>query len=176
MNAPLFRRHRALLLCGTVPVAIAALLALVQPAALARLDRAVYDTMLRWSPPARPDPRFVIVDIDEKSLAAIGQWPWRRDHIARLITRLRDLGAATIALDIIFAEPDRDQDVVRVNETSSGGSAGTPDDLLAQSLRPGKVVLDAQSPACARAAAGRQSAAPSRSAAPRRIRLTGITR
>jgi adenylate cyclase len=129
-----------LLLGGSVPIAIAALLALVQPAAFARLDRAVYDTMLRWSPTAAPDPRVVIVDIDERSLAAIGQWPWRRDNIARLITRLRDLGAATIALDIIFAEPDRDQDVVRVNETWSGG-VGTPDELLAQSLRPGKVVL-----------------------------------
>jgi hypothetical protein len=53
---------------------------------------------------------------------------WRRDHIARLITRLRDLGAATIALDIIFAEPDRDQDVVRVNETLSAAArnAGRP--------------------------------------------------
>jgi len=141
VNASLFRRYRALLLSGTLPIAIAALLALVQPAAFARLDRAVYDTLLRWSPPAPPDPRLVIVDIDEKSLAAIGQWPWRRDHIARLITRLRDLGAATIALDIIFAEPDRDQDVVRINETWSAGGPGTPDDLLAQSLRPGKVVL-----------------------------------
>jgi len=140
VNTSLLRRSRALLLCGGVPIVIAALLALVQPAAFARLDRAVYDTMLRWSPTAAPDPRVVIVDIDERSLAAIGQWPWRRDHIARLITRLRDLGAATIALDIIFAEPDRDQDVVRVNETLSAG-VGTPDDLLAQSLRPGKVVL-----------------------------------
>ena len=140
MNTSLLRRSRALLLGGSVPIAIAALLALVQPAAFARLDRAVYDTMLRWSPTAAPDPRVVIVDIDERSLAAIGQWPWRRDNIARLITRLRDLGAATIALDIIFAEPDRDQDVVRVNETWSGG-VGTPDELLAQSLRPGKVVL-----------------------------------
>jgi adenylate cyclase len=141
VNTSLFRRFRALLLCGSVPIAIAALLALIQPAAFARLDRAVYDTMLRWSPTASPDPRVVIVDIDERSLAAIGQWPWRRDNIARLITRLRDLGAATIALDIIFAEPDRDQDVVRVNETWSAGGVGTPDDLLAQSLRPGKVVL-----------------------------------
>ena len=73
-----------------MPIAIAALLALVQPAAFARLDRTVYDTLLRWSPPVPPDPRLVIVDIDERSLATIGQWPWRRDHIARLITRLRD--------------------------------------------------------------------------------------
>lgn len=140
MNAPLFRRHRALLLSGAVPIAIAAILALVRPAAFARLDRAVYDTMLRWSPTPAPDPRVVIVDIDERSLAAVGQWPWRRDHIARLITRLRDFGAATIALDIIFAEPDRDQGVVRVSETNADGG-GTPDDLLAQSLKPGKVVL-----------------------------------
>jgi adenylate cyclase len=136
-----FRRHRTVLLCGGLSVAMSALLAIVQPAALARLDRAVYDMLLRWSPSAPPDPRIVVVDIDERSLAAVGQWPWRRDHVARLIARLRDLGAATIALDIIFAEPDRDRELVLVNETWSAAGSGTPDDLLAQSLRPGRVVL-----------------------------------
>ena len=49
----------------------------------------------------------MIVDVDERSLSAIGQWPWRRDVIGDLIGRLRDLGASTVALDVIFAESDR---------------------------------------------------------------------
>ena len=54
-----------------------------------------------------PGKRVVIVDIDERSLMTLGQWPWRRDVIGRLITRLRDMGASVIGLDIIFAEADR---------------------------------------------------------------------
>ena len=49
----------------------------------------------------------VIVDLDEKSLAKFGQWPWPRTRVADLVKRLTDLGAAAIAFDIVFAEPDR---------------------------------------------------------------------
>src|SRR5262249_35697757 len=45
--------------------------------------------------------------IDEESRQRLGQWPWPRDLMARLVDRLGELGAATVALDIIFAEPDR---------------------------------------------------------------------
>ena len=53
---------------------------------------------------ARP---VVIVDIDDKSLAKLGQWPWPRTRIADLITELTRLGAVVIAFDAVFAEPDR---------------------------------------------------------------------
>ena len=45
--------------------------------------------------------------IDETSIAEIGQWPWRRDVVARLVDRLSGLGARVIAFDIILSEPDR---------------------------------------------------------------------
>ena len=48
-----------------------------------------------------------IVDIDEKSLHEIGQWPWPRVVIADLLNRLADAGAAGIALDMVFPEYDR---------------------------------------------------------------------
>ena len=66
----------------------------------------------------------MIVDIDDRSLTTIGQWPWRRDVVGQLVTRLRDLGAATVALDIIFAEPDRFE-----------GTGRSPDEMLAATLR-----------------------------------------
>ena len=49
----------------------------------------------------------VIVDIDEASLKAIGQWPWPRTTVADLVTRITELGAVAIGFDIIFPEPDR---------------------------------------------------------------------
>ena len=48
-----------------------------------------------------------IIDIDEKSLQSIGQWPWSRSVLAKMVKNLQDLGATIIAFDIVFAEPDR---------------------------------------------------------------------
>src|SRR5215471_4594463 len=93
--------------CGVAPVLVTAVLALYRPAFLARIDAAVFDTLVRWTPVRAPGDRIVIVDIDERSLSTLGQWPWQRNMVGQLIARLRDLGASTVALDIIFAEPDR---------------------------------------------------------------------
>ncbi len=55
-------------------------------------------------PTARP---VVIVDIDETSLNEIGQWPWPRTVVAKLVETIARGGAAAIGMDIVFAEPDR---------------------------------------------------------------------
>lgn len=47
------------------------------------------------------------VDLDDESLARLGQWPWPRTRVAELVDRLKQAGAAAIALDIVFSEPDR---------------------------------------------------------------------
>jgi len=126
------RMRRALVLwCGVIPIVAVAVLTVTRPGALARLENAIYDVMLRDTPARQPGGRVVIVDIDEHSLATVGQWPWRRDVIGRLIERLRGLGAAVVALDIIFAEPDRD----------SAGSGQDPDAALASALAPGGAIL-----------------------------------
>ena len=56
---------------------------------LAQLDRAIYDARLRWTMPATPDDRVVIVDIDESSLAQFGQWPWSRERLAQLVDEMK---------------------------------------------------------------------------------------
>ena len=59
--------------------------------------------------PAKYDPSLPvrIVDINEDSLAKVGQWPWPRTTIADLLTKLTAQGAAVVAFDILFSEPDR---------------------------------------------------------------------
>ena len=53
------------------------------------------------------DERIVIVDIDEKSLAEIGRWPWSRNHVAKLVEELFNYYEATlVGFDIVFPEPD----------------------------------------------------------------------
>ena len=72
-----------------------------------KLDNLAYDQRLLLTMPKRPDPRIVIVDIDEKSLAAEGRWPWSRDKLAVLVRRLFDDDQiGLLGFDIVFAEPD----------------------------------------------------------------------
>ena len=74
---------------------------------LQRLDDIIYDTRLRATMPGALDDRVVIVDIDEKSLAELGQWPWPRDRLARLVDTLFDrYGIAQMGFDTVFAEAD----------------------------------------------------------------------
>ena len=74
-----------------------------------RLELLAYDLRLNAALPVTPTrpPPIVIVDIDEASLRAEGQWPWSRARIADLVDRLSDAGVAVIAFDILFAEPER---------------------------------------------------------------------
>jgi CHASE2 domain-containing sensor protein len=118
------RPRRFVLLCGLLPVFIIAVLSLYRPSFLANLEYGAYDELVRAERTRPPGGRVAIVDVDERSLSALGQWPWRRDLIGGLIARIRDLGASTIALDIIFAESDR-----------YAGTGVTPDETLAGLLK-----------------------------------------
>ena len=59
----------------------------------------------REVPPPAGKP-VTIVDIDENSLSEIGQWPWSRDVLSKMTSNLTKMGAALIAYDVVFAEPD----------------------------------------------------------------------
>jgi len=75
---------------------------------LDRLSLLCFDLYQRAAPrEAATDAPIRIVDIDDDSLRKLGQWPWPRTLVAQLIDRLREAGAAVVAFDIDFAEPDR---------------------------------------------------------------------
>ena len=66
-----------------------------------------YDHRLLRTMPGTVDDRIVIVDIDEKSLAEVGRWPWSRNQVARMVDLLFDrYQVAVIGFDVVFAEPD----------------------------------------------------------------------
>ena len=91
-----------------LPILIAALLAWVyEPAALVQFRLQVFDEFLRLKPRVYQPTPVRIVDIDDDSLEQFGQWPWPRTLLARLVSRLDEMGAAAIAFDILFLEPDR---------------------------------------------------------------------
>lgn len=93
-----------------VPAAIvlgAVSLRVADPPALETLRLMFYDELQRLSPRPWNDPGVRIVDIDDESLAKIGQWPWPRTVVAALTGKMAERGAAAIAFDVVFAEPDR---------------------------------------------------------------------
>jgi adenylate cyclase len=90
-------------------VLLLALLALrvADPLFVSAIRNQGFDIFQRLYPRPYVKQPVVIVDIDEKSLEQVGQWPWPRSEVARLIDRLTAMGAIDIAFDVVFAEPDR---------------------------------------------------------------------
>ena len=77
------------------------------PAPLQLLRNNTFDHFQRLKPRTYKDSPVKIIDIDDGSLKRLGQWPWPRTQLAKLISTLQAANPAAIALDIIFAEKDR---------------------------------------------------------------------
>ena len=92
--------------CGLLSVAV--LVRAVDPFFVRALRLIAFDTYQQLAPlPVDPALPVRVVDIDEKSLSVIGQWPWPRTAMAQLLTTLAAGGASAIAFDTLFTEPDR---------------------------------------------------------------------
>src|SRR3954467_10889507 len=82
-------------------------LRIADPAGLEEIRLRTFDTFQLIDPRVKTARPVAIVDIDEKSLAKLGQWPWPRTRIADLVASLTRLGGVVIAFDVIFSEPAR---------------------------------------------------------------------
>ncbi len=119
---------------------------------LDRLEQLAYDFRLNLTLPGNGDPRVVIVDLDEKSLQAIG-WPWERDRIAQLVSNLfENYEIETLGFDIVFAEPDSDRTLEELKRHFSNRPVSDPlikklltqperDDIFASTVNTYNVVL-----------------------------------
>src|ERR1700682_399825 len=138
----------ARLACFALLIGFAAL-RVFDPAPIEELRVRTFDTFQVIDPRVKTARPVTIVDIDEKSLAKLGQFPWPRTRIADLITNLTRLGAVVIAFDIVFSEPDRlnpdaAADSFRdLNEQTQAKLHALPshDQVVADVLRRSRVVL-----------------------------------
>jgi adenylate cyclase len=96
----------ARLLCFALLVGFA-LFRAADPAPVEEIRVRTFDAFQRIDPRKKTIRPVTIVDIDDKSLEKLGQWPWPRTRIADLVTELTRLGAVVIAFDAVFSEPDR---------------------------------------------------------------------
>ena len=102
-------KHSARIAVSLVPLLIALghTTGLLPIGVVQSLDNIIYDAKLLWTMPKTLDPRIVIVDIDEKSLAEAGRWPWHREKLASLSHELfENQKIKALGFDLVFAEAD----------------------------------------------------------------------
>ena len=80
-----------------------------------RLELATLDTRFRYRPQSfsHPDPRIVVVDIDQHAQEVLGRWPFSRAHFAKMLDVLHDEGAKVAGFDITFSKPDQSAAPIR---------------------------------------------------------------
>lgn len=131
------------LLLALVPLRIA------DPPPLEEVRLRTFDLFQMLRPRLQTTWPVVIVDLDEDSQKAIGQWPWPRTVIADLLTRVAALGAIAIGFDIVFPEPDRMSPAI-AEKSFRGIDADTRakldslpnnDDVLADAIKHSRVVV-----------------------------------
>ncbi|MDR3473640.1 MAG: adenylate/guanylate cyclase domain-containing protein [Devosia sp.] len=103
----MWRRRVIPTLLGLAIVLALAALRFADPYPVRLARETAFDLFQQLSPRPKADFPVRVVDVDEASLKAIGQWPWPRSILATLTSRLGELGAAAIGYDMLFPEPDR---------------------------------------------------------------------
>ena len=138
----------ARLACLALLIGFAAL-RVADPAPIEEIRVRTFDAFQRVDPRKKTARPVTIVDIDDKSLEKLGQWPWPRTRIADLVTELTRLGAVVIAFDAVFSEPDRlnpafAADTFRnLDEETRARLRALPsnDQILADAIKASRVVL-----------------------------------
>jgi CHASE2 domain-containing sensor protein len=100
-SIPYYRSLAVLLL--TIFVA----LKIYNPPTIEWFGSLAFDTFQRISPRVKSGRPVAVLDIDDRSLNGVGQWPWPRTIFADLVNRLFELGAVAVGFDVLFADPDR---------------------------------------------------------------------
>lgn len=88
------------LICGII-------IRIGDPYLVATLRNATFDFYHQSKPRDYTPLPVAILDIDDRSIEELGQWPWPRTRVAELVDKTTADGAVAIAFDIVFAEPDR---------------------------------------------------------------------
>lgn len=115
-------------LCITISLAILILFS-VRSRVYQSLELKALDIRFSLRSSARSTAPILHIDIDDKSLAELGRWPWPRIYHEKLISALKELGAKQVLMDVIFTEEytdNPDQDLLFSEALASSGDAYLP--------------------------------------------------
>ena len=101
------RRFLAIWAAGIASTIFVLVAAFAPYSPLHRLNALVFDVYQNFKPRQPTESPVLVVDIDDGSIAALGQWPWPRTVLATMVDRLAAMGPAAIGFDVLFSEPDR---------------------------------------------------------------------
>ncbi len=112
-----------------------AILHFYQPNFFIYLENKIGDMLTISVGHRQPIGDLVIVDIDESSLSGFGQWPWPRNRLALLLQKIKDSGATSVGIDMLFPEPDRTSPVTLRSELLRNRQInvefkGLPEDMM----------------------------------------------
>jgi adenylate cyclase len=131
-----------------ISISIGLALLLANPIPLQSLRNNLFDQYQRWSPREQSSTPVRIIDIDDESLARLGQWPWPRTRIAEIVDKLNNAGVAAIGFDVGFSEADRTAPRAMADLWSLKGALRSElemlpdhDQLFTQSIKKAPVVL-----------------------------------
>lgn len=144
-----FLGKQALRIMALALIALLALTRAADPLPWTIMRQQVFDLFQRLSPRQEAAPQVMIVDLDEASLAKIGQWPWSRAVMASLLERILSAQPLAVGFDMLFAEPDRlspravAASLLEQAPQIAEGMASLPDTdaMFAQVIATGPVVL-----------------------------------
>ncbi|WP_419787993.1 CHASE2 domain-containing protein [Pseudodesulfovibrio sp.] len=148
-----FKKDQVILLAtGMAATVLMVILFAARPSFFSFLDYKIYDQFVQSYHESNATDIPVVIDLDEKSLRELGQWPWPRYRVAMLLKYLQAYGASAVATDIIFVEPDRTSpDILRqqlkkemkvdIQINNLPPALADNDLLLAQNLKTGPFVL-----------------------------------
>ncbi len=92
-----------------------------------RIESYLYDARVQLTMPNTVDERIVIVDIDEASLSVLGQWPWSRETLARIVDSLFDeYSVHILAFDVLYAEEEETSGKRVLNELAATSLGDSP--------------------------------------------------
>src|SRR5580700_4859887 len=99
---------------------------------LKRFEYSTLDTRFRYRPAkyTPPDPRIVVVAIDQRSQELLGKWPFSRKYFGEMLDALREDGARVVSFDITFDKPDQSSAPIRAlwAKLQQDQQAGSPMD------------------------------------------------
>ena len=113
-----YRRRDILRLFGTgcVITLCVVMVHVMRPELLIHFEHKVYDVMLSQTAARPPSPVPALIAIDDASLTRLGQWPWPRNVLGSLVTRLGEAGADIVVLDLILSTRDRTSPILLLDD------------------------------------------------------------